>query len=67
MIRAKEGWKAKLSTGEQTQAEVEIQRGILQGYLPTPLLFIITIVSKVNNHSWGWPEGSLFNSHYTEV
>ena len=24
-------------------------------------------VSKVGNHSWGWPEGSLFNSYYTKV
>ena len=25
------------------------------------------IVSKVGDLSWGWPEGSLFNSYYTEV
>ena len=23
--------------------------------------------SKVDDHSWGWPEGPLFNSYYTEV
>ena len=24
-------------------------------------------VSKVGDLSWGWPEGSLFNSYYTDV
>ena len=27
----------------------------------------IMYMSKVGDHSWGWPEGSLFNSFYTEV
>ena len=25
------------------------------------------VVSKVDDHSWGWPESSLFNSYYTEM
>ena len=31
------------------------------------LLFMCDKVSKVGDHSRGWPEGSLFNSYYTEV
>ena len=27
----------------------------------------VDIVSKVGDHSRGWPEGSLFNSYYTEM
>ena len=25
------------------------------------------VVSRVGDFSWGWPEGSFFNSYYTEV
>ena len=24
-------------------------------------------VSKVDDHSWGWPEGSLFDGYYTKL
>ena len=27
----------------------------------------IYVVSKVSDHSRGWPEGSLFDSYYTKV
>ena len=30
-------------------------------------LVLYRIPEVVGDHSWGWPEGSLFNSYYTEV
>ena len=37
----------------------EFVAGVLQGD--------IVKVSKVGDHSRGWPEGSLFDSYYTKV
>ena len=35
-------------------------------YHSTENIFCLHI-SKVGELSWGWPEGSLFNSYYTEI
>ena len=37
------------------------------GWLQFSLSSSIWIVKYVSDCSWGWPEGSLFNSYYTEV
>ena len=40
-----------------------LQIKIKWSYLQTICLYI----SKVSDHSRGWPEGSLFDSYYTKV
>ena len=37
-------WRVELTTGEQSLAEVKIQRGLFQGYTVSPLLFVIAMI-----------------------
>ena len=43
--KAMKTWRVELTAGEKSLAETKIQRGIFQGDVLSPLLFIITLMS----------------------
>ena len=71
----------KLTASEPSQAEIKTLRGVSEEDSLSPLLFVIAnntgkyskdvtdtqVKVKLSPFSRGQPEGSLFNSYYTQV
>ena len=53
--------------GKFYQENLNVHHPYIYIYSDHCYIYIYIKVSKVGDCRWGWPEGSLFNSYYTEV